>query len=422
MTTNIDFKYGSGKVAIPLPDGNFTELMPKKVSPIQDLEQELNQVLDGPIGTKPFNEIFCQGDKVVIIASDVTRVVRLNLFLPHIVDRLNRLGIPDENIIVIIALGTHRHQTDEERKQIVGEEMYNRLEVIDHDCDGAVTYMGKTKFGTEVEINRLVAERKTILTGSIVHHLMAGFGGGRKSIVPGVASRKTVRQNHNHALDPENERSNPLIGVGVTAGNPINEDMVECTRLVNPDFLINAVMDPDGNIAKIFCGHWLSAWEQGCKWADETFGVTLAEDADLVITSCGGFPKDISLYQGTKTMFNANLAVKPGGTILMLAECREGAGADSFFGWSKPLIAGNLDSALRSNFTIAGYIFYAAVEVAKRAKVILYSSIDPESVKPMGITATNSLTEAMELAEISRHDQKTVIIPYGGNTIPKLVE
>jgi len=418
---NFNLKYGDNFLNISLADTGFVqELQSAEIEPITDIEKALNSCFDNPTDSRPFNEVFSKGDKVVIVASDITRLwVKLDQFLPFIVNRLNTLGIPDADITVLIATGTHREETEEERAKIVGQEMFERLAVVDHNCDTSeMVYVGQTPRGTNVELNKLVVERKVILTGGIVHHLMAGFGGGRKSIVPGVASRKTIAENHLHALDPEAEQSNPLIGVGATTDNPLHLDMVDCTKLLNPDFLINAIVDTKGNLAKFAAGHWLTAWEEGCKWADEKFGVPIEERADLVIASCGGYPKDISLYQSTKTLFNAGLAVKPGGTILLLAECREGAGADAFFSWSEHLISGNLDKELRKNFTIPGYIFYAAVEMAQKARVILVSSIKPDLVKPMGIMAVNSLNEAEKLIDLNKKDQKTIIMPYGGNTIP----
>ncbi|MDK2822130.1 MAG: lactate racemase [Clostridia bacterium] len=421
MYETFKLKYGDKYLELNLPKQNiYRVLQSKEIESITDMEKEVNNCLDNPIGSKPFNQLFVKGDKIVIVASDITRLwIKLDQFLPFIVERLNKLGIPDKDIIVLIATGTHREETPEEKMKIVGKEMYDRLEVIDHNCDTSkMVYLGKTPRGTEVEINKLLVERKVILTGGIVHHLMAGFGGGRKSIVPGVASRKTIAQNHLHALDPEAERSNPLIGVGTTNTNPLHLDMIDCTKLVEPEFLINAVIDSKGNIAKLFCGHWLKAWEEGCKWADEKYGVPLDEKADLVIVSCGGYPKDISLYQSTKTLFNAALAVKPGGTILLLAECREGAGADAFFSWSKHLKEGKLDPELRKNFTIPGYIFYAAVEVAQKTQVVLCSTIEPSLVNPMGIIPANTLDEALKVIDINKNNQKIIVMPYGGNTVP----
>ncbi|MDA8226535.1 MAG: nickel-dependent lactate racemase [Desulfitobacterium hafniense] len=422
MSQTYSFKYGDNYVKIDLPDENVIKVLESSdISPIVDIPGELEKLLDNPIESKPFKDVFQAGDKVVIVASDITRLVKLDQYLPVIVNRLNLLGIPDDDIIVLIATGTHREETPEEKTRIVGQEMYRRLQVIDHSCDHSeMVYAGTSSRGTRVEVNKLVVERKVILTGGIVHHLMAGFGGGRKSIVPGVASRRTIAENHLHSLDPEAERSNPLIGVGATQNNPLHLDMNECTKFVNPDFLVNAIIDTSGKIAKFVAGHWLKAWEAGCQWADDKFGVSIPERADLVIAGCGGYPKDISLYQSTKSLFNASLAVKPGGTILLLAECREGAGADEFFGWSKPLRHGCLDPELRKNFTIPGYIFYAAVEAAMKAKVILYSSIDPKLVEPMGIIGTNSFEEALKLADVGNQNLRTILMPYGGSTIPLL--
>ncbi|MFZ7104542.1 MAG: nickel-dependent lactate racemase [Peptococcaceae bacterium] len=414
------FKYADSYIRLDLPDENIIKILQTdEIIPVTDIEQEVNRCLDNPLASKPFNDIFTKGDKVVIVASDITRLwIQVDKFLPFLVKRLNILGIPDEDIIILIATGTHREETPEERARVVGQEIYNRITVLDHNCQTSEMVMvGKTPRGTEVEINKLVAERKVILTGGIVHHLMAGYGGGRKSIVPGVASKKTIAQNHLHALDPQAKRSNPLIGVGATLNNPLNLDMIDCTKLIEPDFLVNSVVDTKGNIAKLFGGHWLKAWETGCKWTDDNFGVAIEDQADIVIASCGGFPKDMSLYQSTKTLFNAALAVKPGGTILLIAECREGAGADDFFNWSQPLKAGVLDPELRKNFTIPGYVFYAAVEIAQNAKVVLYSTIAPDLVSPMGIVPVNSISDALQELDLDS-TKKIILMPYGGNTVP----
>ncbi|WP_425806465.1 nickel-dependent lactate racemase [Desulfitobacterium sp. Sab5] len=420
MKQEYKLKYGEGYLTFNLEeDSILQELHAQEIQCIEDVEKEVQHILDHPKGTLPFNQLFTARDKVTIVVSDVTRLVKLHEFLPHIVKRLNNLGISDEDILILVATGTHRNQTPEEHQKIVGEELFNHLTIVDHDCDRSeMVYVGTTPRGTVVEVNKWVVDRKVILTGGIVHHLMAGFGGGRKSILPGVSSRRTIAQNHLHSLDPEEAHSNPLIGVGALEGNPLHEDMVDAARFVNPEFLVNAIIHTNGRIARIVGGHWLEAWEDGCQWADEKFGVPIAKQADLVIASCGGFPKDISLYQGVKSLFNAALAVKPGGTILLLAECRDGAGADEFFGWSKPLVQGTLDPDLRKNFTIPGYIFYAAVEASAKAKVVLYSTIDPELVKPMGIHGANSLEEALKLAGVNQDRQDILLMPYGGATIP----
>lgn len=420
MLKKFDFKYGSHHLEIELcKEDILMELNAKSIEPIINIKEELASLFDDPIDSEPFNNIFKSGDKVVIIVSDITRLwIQTAKFLPFIVERLNLIGIEDRDILILISNGTHRGQTYEELEKIVGKSIFDRIQIVEHDCDNNLVYVGTTSFGTKVEVNKLVIERRVILTGGIVHHLMAGYGGGRKSILPGVAGRSTISQNHLHALDYKCARSNPLIGAGVITNNPLNLDMIEAAAFVKPDFLINSIVDTGGNIIKLAAGNWLSAWEEGCRKVNEVFGVPYGKKADLVIASCGGYPKDISLYQSTKALLNASLAVKPGGTILLFAECRDGAGANEFFDWIIPLKKGKLDSELRENFNIPGYIFYAAVEVSQKFNVVLLSSINPELVEPMGIKATNSLEKALEFAGVNNKHQEVIIMPYGGATVP----
>ncbi len=191
--------------------------------------------------------------------------------------------------------------------------------------------IGKTSFNNEVYVNGLTRERKVILTGGITPHLMAGFGGGRKSAVPGISSYETIQRNHLLALDPNAPRSNSLIGLGSVDTNPLNQDIKEACELLNPDFLINVTINDEGNLAEIFAGHWYNAWYKGTQWIKENYFVTVDKKADIIIISCGGYPKDINLYQACKTLFNTVNGLKAGGSLVFLTECSEGAGADSFF-------------------------------------------------------------------------------------------
>lgn len=422
MLNNYSFKYGSEVFSLEFNDENvLTTLHSKEVKHIENIEKELNNLLDNPIGTKPFNEVFKRNDQVLIVVSDVTRLwIKTASFLHIIVDRLNKIGIEDSEITILVANGTHRGQTEEEHKSIVGEKIYERITVLDHDCDGETVYFGKTSRGTEVEINKIVEGKKIILTGGIVHHIMAGFGGGRKSVLPGIASRRTINQNHLHALSPDEPCSNPLIGVGVLADNPLNLDMIEAAALVKPDFIINSIVDTTGNIVHFVVGHFLKAWESGCHWVDKNFGVPIQKKADIVIASCGGYPKDINLYQSTKSLFNSAMAVKEGGTLILLAECIDGSGADSFFSWIEPLKRGELDSALRKGFTIPGYIFYAAIECSRNINIVLVTSIDAEIIKPMGMKVVKTIEEGLKLAGVidDCDNKKIILMPYAGSTVP----
>ena len=258
-----------------------------------------------------------------------------------------------------------------------------------------------------------------MVTGT-VHHIMAGFGGGRKSVIPGVAGRQTIRQNHIKSLSKTEKKSDPLVGARLLEHNPINEDMNEAAKLIDVAFSINIVVNSSSKHSKLICGDFHDAWLKSCKYVDDAYGLPIKKEADIVIASCGGYPKDINLYQSTKTLFNATRAVKEGGTLILLAECIEGGGAPDFFNWVEPLKKGVLDEELRANFTIGGYIFYAACESIAKSNVMMLSSIDPEIVKDMKIRVSSNINDL--LSQVDFKDKDVYVIPYGGNVVPLLEE
>ncbi|MCE5342122.1 MAG: hypothetical protein LLF96_00845, partial [Eubacteriales bacterium] len=241
---------------------------------------------------------------------------------------------------------------------------------------------------------------------------------GRKSLLPGVAGRDTIRQNHIHALHPVEPRSSDLVGCGVLLHNPVHEDMQEGAAMAAPVFGINIVVDGNGELIALPCGDAEKAWEESCRLVDRYNGVPIAKKADAVIVSCGGFPKDINLYQSSKTMINAYQAVKAGGTVIFLSECREGGGPEEFFGWSRCQREGTLDRELRAHFTIAGYIFYVCCEIAVHTDLHMLTKIPAETLAPMRITGHAT---AEELAELLDFGEKTVyVMPHGSSTVPMM--
>lgn len=342
--------------------------------------------------------------------------MRQDRIAPLLVDYLLAHGIRYEDIVFLIANGTHRPHSEEEKKRIVSEELFEKVSVIDHDCESAdLCYLGRTSRGTPVWVNPLAVGRKVITIGATIHHLMSGFSGGRKSILPGICGETTIEYNHLHALDPKEACSNPLIGSGVLENNPVHLDMTEAAGMLNPCFSIHLLAGADGYY-DILCGHWYDAWLQSCHAADRLFGVPIGERADITVVSCGGYPKDINLYQSVKSLLNAGLATKDGGTILMLAECREGGGPPEFFSWIEPLSQGRLDEALRENFGIAGYIFYAACEELRRTKTVAVTLLPREHLIAMGITPAGDAKEATSL--INFKDKTVYVMPHAGNTVP----
>ena len=400
-------------------------LVEKPMREIEDIEKEFRySIEDGVIGALPLKDLIKSDDKVTVIISDLTRFwMRQDIICSLLVKYLREdMNIPTENIAVLIALGTHRKNTEEEKKTLAGEYAYNNCAmVVDHDCDADdLEYVGTTSMGTEVYVNPLAVGRKVIVISGTVHHLMAGYGGGRKSIVPGIAGRKTIKMNHIRALDVNEPKSDERVGSGKFTNNPINIDMLEAGRMVNPVFGINICVNSASKHSGLFSGDFEKAWKESCMYIQKSYGLPIEKEYDVVFVSCGGFPKDLNFYQSSKSLFNGIRAMKDGGTIVLLAQCGEGSGAKDFFDWIEPLKRGCLDESLRKDFTIGGYIFYAACEAIRRGNVLLLSELEPEEIKDMGVISYNSLEELMRHVDVE--NKEICVIPYGGSVLPQLHE
>ena len=358
----------------------------------------------------------------MIITSDITRYTGSELYLPLLVERLNQQGIPDSDIEILIALGIHRKQTDHEHQKILGR-LYGRIRVTDHDCDDhdGLTLIGTTSNGIKVSINRRAVEADhLILTGTIGFHYFAGFGGGRKSVLPGIASRKACMASHFTVLNPgDGSGKNPLATTGNLEGNPVHRAMVEGCALAEPAFILNTVLSADKRIIAVFAGDWRLAHEAGCRFYRENFGYPLAEKGDLVIASCGGFPKDINLIQAHKSMEYAAQALKDGGVMILLAECRDGFGNGTFFNWFRHKRLDEFEAALRAQYEINGQTAYSLLQKAQRFRIILVSQFPAQQVEAMGMIPAQSLDEAMDIAlGMLPHEWRCYLMPEAGSVLP----
>jgi len=417
--------YGDGTVTIPLDETQvLAELHGSRVEALDDIRAALRRSLERPIGIEPLRERVKPGDRVALVVSDMSRFwMRQDLVVPHLVDYLgDACGIPDGDITIVVANGTHLGGDERELRTLVTDAVFERVRVVNHDCTADdLVALGVTPHGTPVSVNRAAAEADLVLClGACTHHVMAGFGGGRKSILPGISSLETIRHNHAFALDPHALRTNPLIGNAVLAGNPLHEDMCEAAGLVPNLFVVNLVMNAEMQLAAIFSGHYLASWERACEEVNRIYRVPVPRRADVIIASCGGYPKDMSLYQGTKSIDNVETGLKPGGTLILAIEAREGGGPAEYFDWVKDLCAGTIEQRLRNDFTIPGYIFFLNCEQAQRYRIFLYSSVDPASVAPMGIRAYSDMAALLRDAAIG--GKETYIIPNASTVIPYVAE
>lgn len=416
------YKYGHGYKDFSLEQEKvMAEIKVAEMEPLTDLKQAVLDAIYHPIESKPLNELLQPGQKVAFICNDPTRVANSHDFMPILVEELNKMGIKDEDMRIVFALGTHRKMTQEEMIEAVGEDVAKRLPMYNSDCNKQedFEYFGETSFGTPVWLNKLICDVDlVIMTGTIVHHFFSGFGGGRKAILPGVAAMETIRRNHSLMMSPDAQ-------LGKLHGNPVYEDQMEGVRLFAKEhrmFLFNAILDAKKQFLKIFAGDWEKAHLEACKFVDKVYGVEIDAPADIVIASCGGYPKDINVYQLQKTMDNAWCAVKDGGVVIIIGECEEGSGSAAL---EKALqehpSPDAIKAQLEKNFVIGAHKAFAITRLMKKAKFILVSALDKKIASDLLFEAVDNVDEAIKLAEkYVGSDYKIILMPQGSLTVPLL--
>lgn len=397
---------------------------------IADIAQATQDALRHPIDSEPLQKILHQGDKVAVVVSDITRLVHTADFLPVLIEEINLSGIPDKDITLVVATGTHRAQTKAEDITVCGADIVKRIKIHQHDCrnKAELKYYGTTKRGTPVYIDSVVAEAdKVILTGGISLHPFAGFGGGRKAILPGVAGLESINHNHLMALaDKVGDGCEKTTEVSQLMGNRIHEDMDEGCAMINPAFLLNVVFTPEGELHEIVAGNWRTAFAKGCQDLLKLAGIEIQELADVVIASAGGYPKDLNLYQAMKSHMNAIFAVKPGGIMIQVLECPDIKEPAIFTDWLVKSEALQFEKEVRADFSIPAFVAFKSRQLINSLTVYLVTK--PENfafVKSSGQIPVASLQEAWTLAQEQlnrehKDNYKVTIMSHASNTLPIL--
>jgi lactate racemase len=422
-----NLKYGKGSVSFQVPaDRLLHELLGCNQPPVADLHAAYTHALDHPIDSAPLREVVRPGETVAITVSDITRGWQRNAeTLPILLDGLNQAGVPDDKVTVIIAVGAHRKNTPAEFIELCGPQVCHRVRVVNHDAWDAANavFLGRTSRNTPVEASHLALKAdKLILTGGVIYHYMVGYGGGRKSVMPGICSNTTIQACHLWSMEPQAGAGRSRLAQSkMTDGNPAHEDMMECASLVRPDFIVNVVPNLEGDICGIFAGNWVSAWRRATRMVDAIYGVEIQEKADIVIATAGGYPKDINLYQTTKTMDNAVHAVKDGGVSVILSECPDIREPLEYFRWfDYPTIAEH-DRALRNNYTIAGWCALITREYCRQSPTIMLTRPDnAELARRAGLIPAATIDEALKLAygRCGKQAPSITVLPNGANTLP----
>jgi nickel-dependent lactate racemase len=410
--------YGKTDVCVRVPARNLLgTIEPKEQQGVADPKAEVERALKEPIGSKRLSEIVKPESKVAIVVDDATRKAPSEAMLLPVLSELNAAGVKDENVTVIFGCGTHRAVKPEEAGALLGTEALKRVKTISH-CGSAtdLVYVGTTKtHGNKVHVNRVFAEADVkVLLGDVGFHYYAGYGGGRKSVLPAVCGDETIKQNHALLLNA-NARSGNL------QDNPVHVDMSEAARLAKVDFIVNVVENKKGEIVKAFAGDLEAAFLGAVKLVDEMYRVIIDRRADVIVVSAGGHPADMNLYQAYKGLDNALDAVKRGGVIILVAECPEGHGNQVFYDWMTRLgDLKNVEREIKRNFVFGGHKAYYLLKALQNHQIILVSSMpDYYATSIFKLKTARAVNDALaEAWKIAGSASRVWAMPLGSYTLP----
>ncbi|MCS7233753.1 MAG: nickel-dependent lactate racemase [Synergistetes bacterium] len=423
----VTIPFGHNYISANIPTENLMGIYEAPgVEPAKDPIEEITKALEEPIGTPPLSKLAKPGKKVCIVVSDITRPIPYKVVLPILLEYLNRCGVKDEDITLLIATGLHRGLTIEEQKNLYGENIVKRVKIINHDYKDKsnLVYLGETSRGTPIEVNRIAVETDVlILTGYIEPHQQFGFTGGRKSIMPGIASEKAVMHNHNAKM-----MDHPLAVNGVLEGNPQHEDAMEFARAIRVDFILNLVLNQNEKLTWAVGGDLEKAWLKGVELSRSFREVELPHPCDVAITA-SGFPLDQVLYQGpkiTSAVFRTkSKIIKDGGTIILPMEGTEGIGHHREFyelmclGKPEAIIEKCYTSPVKDQW--GAQIWARTLE--KVRMIIVTQKIEPHIIEKMGIESCLTLQEAIDRV-IARYGRqcKIAVFPRSTTVLPKLAQ
>ena len=346
---------------------------------------------------QPVFDVINPGESVCIIVSDHTRRTFANLILPVLFDGLLSRGCHLKDMFILFASGIHRHPTLREISGIIGpavvEKFSGRIHLHDPDNKNELVSIGKMNSGREVWINRRAVEAdRLILIGSASYHYHAGFGGGRKSIVPGVAGHETIAFTHSLTIDPVADKLRPGVAVGRLDGNPVSEAMLACARFRPPDFIINSVITPDDRLVGVFAGEMDVAHRAACRLVEKISRVNISKKADFVIASAGSASNWI---QSHKAFFNAHRAVHDKGMVILEAKCPEGIGNDRFRYWVRKKTISDIYAGLRKSPEVLGQTALSTRACASRS--VLVTRMDPADLADLGVRSASTIEEAVKI-------------------------
>jgi nickel-dependent lactate racemase len=419
----VKLEYGKQGLVVDLPDANLVGVL--KLTPAPPLENPRTATaaaLEHPIGTRPLAELARGRRDACIVICDITRPVPNPILLPPILDTLAAAGLPREKVSILIATGTHRLNTGAELDAMLGPEIASSYRVLNHVCTDAASHcdFGLSPNGIPIRLDRTYCEADLKITvGLIEPHFMAGFSGGRKLIMPGLAALESVQAWHSPRF-----LEHPLATSGVVQGNPVHEEALVIAKTCPPDMIVDVTLDEENRITGIFAGDLAAAWEAGVKFAQQHVRAAVEEPVDVVVTTCAGYPLDATFYQAVKGMVGALPIVKPGGSIVIAAECSEGVGSEIF---RQTLLETEDLMALVEAMQRPDWRFLPDQwEVEELAKAVRQNTvycvsegIPPDTLAKLFVTPAATVEEGIAAALAKHGPQATIAaIPKGPYVIP----
>lgn len=419
----IQFPYGKSRLAYAFDENSLVGILSSAIGeyePKYSAEELVKNALKNPCGSQRLEELARGKKNIVIITSDHTRPVPSKVIIPAMLEEIRSVS-PDAQITILIATGCHRGTTKQELIEKFGSEIVEHEKIYIHDCDERekLVNIGVLPSGGECEINAIAVHADLLVAeGFIEPHFFAGFSGGRKSVLPGIAGRSTVLSNHcSEFIDSPNART------GVLDNNPIHNDMLWAAKKANLAFIVNVVLNEEKKVIYAVAGDPESAHQDGVRFLSALCGVDAIE-ADIVITTNGGYPLDQNMYQAVKGMTTAEATVKKGGVIIMLAESGDGIGGEHFYHQlaDEPDIQKTMETFRhRSRYETVPDQWQTQIllRVLMHASVIYVSCMEDEVVRKMHMIPAHSIDEAMETAKrlLGNENLKYVAIPDGVSVI-----
>jgi len=416
----IHLAYGKEGLDIEVPDQNLAKVMTmNSAKPLADPDGEIVRSLQSPIASSPLGQLASKAKTACVVICDITRPVPNKIILPRIFRELEQNGIARKNITILVATGLHRPSKQEELDVMVGKEIQQKYRVVDHHARvmNEQEYLGRTRNDTPVYVDKEYCKADLkITTGFIEPHLMAGFSGGRKMVAPGCAGEETIKVLHSPQF-----LENPLCREGSIEGNPLHNELLEIARMAGHDFIVNVAMNESGKMTGVFSGDPAQAHEAGVAHVRGSVCSTVREPADIVITTCAGYPLDLTFYQAVKGMTAALPIVKKGGMLIIAAECAEGLGSDEFCEMATRFqsVDSFLESILSNPVVLDQWQLEECAKAARKADVVLVSTgIPSEHRDALFIRSCDTVENALRqgFAKYGQ-DARVAVIPKGPYTL-----